>query len=234
MKISKKLVITFGLFLILSSIGYAAQEVNINVSYNGIKIVVNGTEVPLGKDGSGKQIEPFIYNGTTYLPVRSVAEVLGKDVEWDPSTQTVFLNDKGVKTNETEKILTETVEMFSGEYSDVINKKSIYKEESLAGKKYKNGVKFWTYLTNNVGTASFNLEGKYTVMTGLLGADQEGSIMNVKFIGNGRLLKEYKIVTGELPIDVKLDVSGVKLFRIECQNEDGHGEITSFLDVKIK
>lgn len=59
---------------------------NINVSYNNIKIVVDGKAV-------STDTEPFIYNGTTYLPVRAVGEALGKEVNWDSTTNTVYLGD---------------------------------------------------------------------------------------------------------------------------------------------
>jgi len=37
-----------------------------------------------------KIIEPFIYNGTTYMPVRGTAKLAGMDVEWDGSTKSVY------------------------------------------------------------------------------------------------------------------------------------------------
>lgn len=36
-------------------------------------------------------IEPFIHNGTTYLPVRALAEALGQEVDWDQETATVLI-----------------------------------------------------------------------------------------------------------------------------------------------
>lgn len=62
---------------------------NIPVTYNDIKIVVDGNTVPTST-------EPFIYNGTTYLPVRAIGEALGKDVSWDGNTNTVYI---GTTTN---------------------------------------------------------------------------------------------------------------------------------------
>ena len=66
----------------------------INVFYNNIKIVVDGKVAKFGKDSEGNDIQPFIYKGTTYLPVRAVGETLGKEVSWDGTTQTVYLGDK--------------------------------------------------------------------------------------------------------------------------------------------
>ncbi len=62
----------------------------IDAVYNNIKIVVDGKEV-------STSTEPFIYNGTTYLPVRAIGEALGKDVSWDSATNTVYIGSE--KTN---------------------------------------------------------------------------------------------------------------------------------------
>lgn len=55
--------------------------------YKNIKIVADGIPVNVGKD------EPFICNGTTYLPVRAVGEAMGKKVAWNGNTNTVYLGE---------------------------------------------------------------------------------------------------------------------------------------------
>ena len=62
----------------------------IEVSYNNIKITLDGKQIT-PRDGRGDIVEPFIYNGSTYLPLRAVATALGLSVDWDGSTQTVIL-----------------------------------------------------------------------------------------------------------------------------------------------
>lgn len=64
----------------------------IEVDYLDIKLVVNGKEVT-PKDVNGNVVEPFAYQGTTYLPVRAVGEALGKTVRWDGETKTVHLGE---------------------------------------------------------------------------------------------------------------------------------------------
>jgi hypothetical protein len=51
-----------------------------------IEIHVNGTKVG---------IDNFLYNGTTYAPLRSVAEMLGKEVEWNSDTRVADIYDAG-------------------------------------------------------------------------------------------------------------------------------------------
>lgn len=55
-----------------------------------IKIVVDGAVHEL-KDANGDKVDPVIINGTTYLPVRSIANALGKEVAWDEKTSTVTI-----------------------------------------------------------------------------------------------------------------------------------------------
>lgn len=65
----------------------------ITAVYNNIKITIDGKQIE-PKDANGNIVEPFVSNGTTYLPVRSIADAVGYDVEWDGNTSTVKLTKK--------------------------------------------------------------------------------------------------------------------------------------------
>ena len=64
------------------------------LTYRDIKITLDGQTV-LPTDASGNYVEPFILDGTTYLPVRGVAGALGLGVTWDAETNTVGLTSQG-------------------------------------------------------------------------------------------------------------------------------------------
>ena len=85
----------FLLNLFVSPVLAASTKKTMDVSYNDIQIIVNGMRI-IPRDINGTIVEPFIYNGTTYLPVRAVSEALGKTVEWDGTTYTVYVGDKPV------------------------------------------------------------------------------------------------------------------------------------------
>ena len=68
---------------------------NVRVDYSDIKLVING-ETVTPRDGQGKVVEPFTIDGTTYLPVRAVANALGMDVDWNGDTRTVILTGSAV------------------------------------------------------------------------------------------------------------------------------------------
>ena len=64
----------------------------IQVLYSDISLVVDGVPIT-PRDANGVEVEPFVYNGTTYLPVRAVGEAIGKQVTWDGKTQTVYIGE---------------------------------------------------------------------------------------------------------------------------------------------
>lgn len=54
-------------------------------------IVIDGTERTF-TNANGTKIDPAIYNGSIYLPLRAIGEIMGKRVSWDGATQTVRLD----------------------------------------------------------------------------------------------------------------------------------------------
>ena len=82
-----------GLLLITAfTVGICAKSgtVRKSILYNNIKIVLNGDSVK-PTDANGHYVEPFAIDGTTYLPVRAIANALGLGVGWDGKTNTVVL-----------------------------------------------------------------------------------------------------------------------------------------------
>ncbi len=67
---------------------------NIDV-HTGVRIMVNGREL-YPTDVKGNSLETFIYEGTTYVPLRSVSEALGAEVGWDSTDKIVYINTESV------------------------------------------------------------------------------------------------------------------------------------------
>ena len=57
---------------------------------DGIGITLNGAKFT-PRDADGKQVSAFLYNGTTYVPVRAISEAMGMDVSFNSATRTVVL-----------------------------------------------------------------------------------------------------------------------------------------------
>lgn len=72
--------------LILTGVAYGATALRvIEVVYNSVNLSVNGNRIVA---------DNILYNGTTYVPLRAIAEALDKDVAWDNSTKSASINDK--------------------------------------------------------------------------------------------------------------------------------------------
>lgn len=54
-------------------------------------IVIDGTERTF-TNANGAKVDPAIYNGSIYLPLRAIGEIMDKSVSWDGATQTVHLD----------------------------------------------------------------------------------------------------------------------------------------------
>lgn len=110
------------------------SKMNIPVSFNNIKVVIDGEELKTDK-------EPFTYEGTTYLPVRAVAEAVGKDVKWDSATQTVTLGEKGTQVETPKADLQTTANgfAFSDKYTSKVSSNYTYTTSDImnnTGKEY--------------------------------------------------------------------------------------------------
>ncbi len=64
------------------------------LTYRGIKLIIDGSPV-IPRDVNGNVVDPFIIDGTTYMPVRALAETLGCSVGWDDATSTVIIHSSG-------------------------------------------------------------------------------------------------------------------------------------------
>lgn len=82
--------LTAALITALCFPAFASTVRQLNANYSGIKITLDGAEI-VPTDANGATVEPFTVDGTTYLPVRAIANALGLNVEWDGTTQTVKL-----------------------------------------------------------------------------------------------------------------------------------------------
>lgn len=85
-------VLTFA--LTMAGVGFAKSATEwIEVEYSDINVYVDGERIEI-RDANGNPVEPFTYNGTTYLPARAVGESLGKNVGWDEKNKNVHIGYK--------------------------------------------------------------------------------------------------------------------------------------------
>ncbi len=77
------------LVLAFSTTGFAAYFTKtLQANYRNITVFVNGAQKNL-------KSEPFIVDGTTYVPLRDMAEILGNTVAFNPATYRIDITDMG-------------------------------------------------------------------------------------------------------------------------------------------
>ena len=76
--------------LMIGIVGASQKTADATLIFRDIRLVVDGNAVE-PTNAVGAPVEPFIIDGTTYLPVRAVANALGKEVSWDDATSTVYI-----------------------------------------------------------------------------------------------------------------------------------------------
>ena len=76
-----------------------AQVTTVNASLrDDFTIIVDGVQRTF-YDANGAQVYPLLQNGTTYLPVRAIGELMGKQVSWNSTTRTVTLSGGSIVTD---------------------------------------------------------------------------------------------------------------------------------------
>jgi hypothetical protein len=101
------------LFAALFSLPVVAQNItkNISATYRNIKIFINSKE-------QATDLEPFIYNNSTYVPLRFVSEKMNASVDWDDKTNTISIATENAADSNALKAI-EKAKEFTGSAFDV-------------------------------------------------------------------------------------------------------------------
>ena len=150
------------IILTLSVTALAATGV-MTIDVTPINVMVNG-EVFQPKDANGKEVPVFAYNGTTYAPLRALAESYGLEVGYDGEKNLATVNQQGtasVSTPQPAQSATGLLELDAKtdySYSTVINGQNV---EGILyeGKEYYGVlILFDTYLDENTDYLDYNAE----------------------------------------------------------------------------
>ena len=208
------------LFVGIGGVVYAKttlKEIKAYLNYE-IAIKLDGEEQTM-YDANGNRVYPVTYNGTTYVPIRAVSNMLGIAVDWDGATKSVLLGDHAaLKTKLTDL--------------------SYYDRKAVYGQRYRK----MNSATDNLGNSyvdplcvvegtgtkgyweTYLLTQDYTTFSGTLFIDYDDrdspSTCNVRIYGDGVLLYDSPVLTkGVRPVDFSVNIQGVDELKIESNFE---------------
>lgn len=104
------------------------------------------------------------------------------------------------------------------------------KSFSMGGHPYNTGFTIGTYPEG--GYASFNLDGKYSYISGKAGNfDNKNYSVSYVFYGDGNIIGTVDIIGGALPIDFDFSIEGVKQLKIVADQSQNYSNAVGFADV---
>lgn len=178
---------------------------------SGITIKMDGVEQTL-KDATGTRIYPISYDGSIYLPIRAVSDMLGVGVDWDGATQSVLL---GKQANGVDLIDTYTPYDRRAQDGSVGQVQTAQeKTEDISGVTYTHWIYFETRFNPSTSTIAYNLQGKHNTLTFSYYGYSWDSTLRV--LGDDdKVLGEYPITAGKIAQTVTIPLFGTRELRFE-------------------
>ncbi|MDR6553720.1 NPCBM/NEW2 domain-containing protein [Paenibacillus qinlingensis] len=200
------------------------------------------------KSADGQVLSPLIVNGSTYLPVRAVAEAVGLDVGWLEQQQTVELKTKAAATVDPSLPYKDATQNspdiladfdFTQKSSDP-NGPKINLNESFVGETIRvgtrtavHGISSGVHSQNGAApteaSVEFLLHGEYKKLTGFVGMHkriskyQDGEVGILQIFGDNKLLATFQVKDGQEAQDITVPIAQVEKLKLVFTMEKGKG-----------
>ncbi|MCD9021822.1 stalk domain-containing protein [Cohnella silvisoli] len=216
-RISMVLLLVVTALFCLATGAYAASKITaIKAFLDGdIKFVKDGVNWQ-PTDSKGNEVLPITYNGTTYLPLRVIADAFNIPVKYDGRAKTISLgNTEGVSDNQNVTLYAKQMktEYSASAYYDVIDKKQLV----FGGHQY-NGAFAVTASSSEIYYLKVDFGQKYNSLHLIMVGKA-----NMKFkVYNGdkqQLTDEISLVEGEVK-EVDVDLQGSQFATIYTYGAD--------------
>ncbi len=215
--------ITFG------SLGaYAATS--IDVDFKPLKYFFDGVEKQSANPG-------FIYKGTTYVPLKFMAQSLGQEVEWDGKNNTIYVGKKPVGATG-EVYLTDLENSGTNLKGNPVNKGSKFE---MNGVKYDSSKVLQSEAAKSESKTSYYLYKEYSRLTGVVGMDdgtqKDENKSSFYIYADGKLVYENEgLIKGKEPAKVDLDLKGVNKIDIvfKPDTSSNYSYYVNFADIKLE
>ncbi len=204
-----------------------------------IEVFYNIKDIKIDKVSKMPEQKPFMYNGTTYVPLRYISENLGEQVKWDNKTQTIHIGEIEEDTVVYPKNGIEPMnEQIGHRYNNLTyGYKSSRMRSDNIGNSYESyiilEVSDWAYGEDTYTYVEFPLNGNYKSFKADLAIPDEykSSKANMTLVVNndGEEVYRKNFVAGDMPDKLNVDVSGVAKIQIKLTTDsNGDGAVGLF------
>lgn len=185
--------------------GFAVYSKNVTV-FPGVSIFVNDQKIN-PTDAKGNPVEAFIYEGTTYLPVRAVSEALDLPIQWEGTSKSVYI---GSHTGDKPAVWVADMDYFDKD-STWFATGSVVKDN--LGNEHQHCI-------TDMGRkdyVTYKLNAQYTRLTGVYFQQYDyrsvaGGTLTI--YADDEKIWEGKVGGGIDPINISVDVTGVLELKI--------------------
>lgn len=198
-----------------------------------VTVIIDGVKQDF-IDANGNRVYPIIYNGTTYLPLRSVAQAVNKSVDWNGTTQTVTLGEKNAYVN---------VVSMSDKGSGYAGSKVVAKEDLTfpygdfqENKTFGSAIRLKD-VNSAIKEFVLKLDGTYSTMSCIFHSPKTNSAaitMEIKDADTDVVLASKKLEPGNFIDLTDINLNGAKSLEFAAQGSAGSNDFAYFLEPKVK
>lgn len=185
-----------------------------------IEVFYNIKDIKIDNISQKPTQQPFSYNGTTFVPLRFIADQLGQPVKFDSKSQTIYIGQfdgEKVYLGDGEKHSDHDTTALSFEYSN--GSKSVKDKLNKEHSKYLLLKYEPTMKEKPSAKFTFDLNKNYTKFFTTIGFTKDsGEIdkpIQVRIYADDKRIYAGQIERGKLPADINLDITGTVTLRIE-------------------
>lgn len=197
-------------FTYLSTTEAANDMKKISVFQDTINYYVDkvGKKTQEGKSG-------FIYEGTTYVPIRFIAESLGEKVTWDGKSKSVYIGDvpKFISLKDVKPIGSDEDHFFHYPSSIVISTGEKFEQSYQLGG-YHGGGAVQDHTVEYLANGNYKGFETYLAPVKKLVAGSFG-IGSMKIYADNKLIYDSGSIKDKVKVNVNLDVASKVKFEIE-------------------
>jgi hypothetical protein len=229
LKIMRKMMEKLMTALLLTSVLLGSVGVYASSQLRKIEAYYNVKDIVINRVSKMPTEQPFTYNGSTYVPLRYISEALGENVDWEASTQSIYIGQRDPNQAYYLEGAVKNMGTGDGEYLGVVNQEKIFSiyHANRTTETNNIGETFDTFLSlrgysSNVQTIDYPLNGQFKRFRTTIGiSDGTKSVQTtttVKVFGDQSLIKEFELAPGGFPEEIDIDVSNYnKLsFEVRC------------------